>query len=101
MITTRDLIGLGECLVEFSMVDNGLYQLGYSGDVLNVLSAAGRLGLRTGLISAVGDDPFTEGLVEVLASESIDLTHCPALPGKANGVYFIHPTEADEREFHF
>ena len=105
MEKTLDLIGIGECLVEFNALRSGddasLYQLGYSGDVLNALACAGRLGLRTGLISAIGDDPFSEGLREVLVSEGIDLTHTPIIEGKPNGVYFVHVDEEGGPKFHF
>src|ERR1041385_794312 len=101
MNTTLDIIGIGECLVELSAVGDGLYQLGQSGDILNALSAAGRLGLRTGLLSALGDDPFTDGLVEVLHSEQIDVSHAPVLEKKANGVYFIHREGQEDHQFHF
>jgi 2-dehydro-3-deoxygluconokinase len=105
MEKTLDLIGIGECLIEFNALgtgdDAGLYQLGYSGDVLNALSCAGRLGLRTGLISAIGDDPFSEGLREVLISEGIDLTRVPIVEGKPNGVYFVHVDEFGSPSFHF
>ncbi|MDP4199629.1 MAG: sugar kinase [Bacteroidota bacterium] len=105
METNLDLIGIGECLAELNSVDEesgrGMYQLGYSGDVLNSLSAAKALGLTTGLISALGDDPFTDGLVEVLQSEDIDLSHAPILEGKANGAYFIHRDEGGNPHFHF
>jgi 2-dehydro-3-deoxygluconokinase len=101
MNTNLDIIGIGECLVEFSALGDGLYQLGHSGDVLNALAAARRLGMRTGLISALGDDPFLKGLTNVLQDEEIDLSYSPVLEGKANGVYFIHPDEADGEQFHF
>jgi 2-dehydro-3-deoxygluconokinase len=101
METRLDVIGIGECLIELSAVGDGLYQLGYSGDVLNALSAACRLGLSTGLLSALGDDPFTDGLADVLAKEQIDISHAPALEGKANGLYFIHPDDIEDHQFHF
>ena len=101
MNTKLDIIGIGECLIELSAVGDGLYQLGYSGDVLNALSAAGRLGLRAGLISALGDDPFADGLVDVLNSEQIDLSHAPVLEKRSNGVYFIHPDGLEDHQFHF
>jgi 2-dehydro-3-deoxygluconokinase len=96
-----DLIGIGECLVEFSDIGNGQYQIGYSGDVLNALSAAGRLGLSTGLLSATGDDPFTEGLRHILNVERIDLSHTPVLEGKPNGVYFLSIDAMSLPTFHF
>ncbi len=96
-----DLIGIGECLVEFSDIGSGQYQIGYSGDVLNALSAAGRLGLSTGLLSAIGDDPFTEGLRHILNVEHIDLSHTPVLEGKPNGVYFLSIDAMSLPTFHF
>jgi 2-dehydro-3-deoxygluconokinase len=102
-----DLIGIGECLVEFNLApgstaeEGGLYQLGYAGDILNALSCAGHLGLSTGLISALGDDPFAEGLRNILFSEHIDLTQTPTLENKPNGVYFIDVGEFGAPTFHF
>ncbi len=96
-----DLIGIGECLVEFSSAGNSLYQLGYSGDVLNALSSARRLELSTGLISAIGDDPFGPGLRETLLDEQIDLSQTPFIAGKSNGIYFINLDEFGVPAFHF
>ncbi len=96
-----DLIGIGECLVEFSDIGSGQYQIGYSGDVLNALSAAGRLGLSTGLLSAIGDDPFVHGLLQILDTEHIDLSHAPVLAGKPNGVYFLSIDAMSLPTFHF
>ncbi len=101
MEKTLDLVGIGECLVEFSDLGDGQYQVGYSGDVLNALAAAGRLGLRTGILTALGDDPFLEGLLEVLQSEGIDRSSVVVLENKPNGVYFIHHDESGIPRFHF
>ncbi len=101
MEKTLDLVGIGECLVEFSDVSEGQYQVGYSGDVLNALAAAGRLGLRTGILTALGDDPFLTGLMEVLQGEGIDRSRVVVLENKPNGVYFIHSDEMGVPRFHF
>jgi 2-dehydro-3-deoxygluconokinase len=96
-----DLVGIGECLAEFSHIGDGNYQIGYSGDVLNALAAAGRLGLKTGLITAIGDDPFQVGLLDILDEEQIDLSHAPVLKGKPNGIYFVYVNDAGGPSFHF
>ncbi len=96
-----DLVGIGECLVEFTSMGNGQYQLGFSGDVLNALSSAHRLGLTTGLITAIGDDPFQADLRQILLDEEIDLSRAPVLPGKPNGAYFINFDDSGSPMFHF
>ncbi len=96
-----DLIGIGECLVEFSHLGNGQYQIGFSGDVLNALAAAGRLGLSTGLLSAIGDDPFTQELRDIILDENIDISHAPTLVRMPNGVYFNSADEFGNPSFHF
>ncbi len=101
MEKTLDLIGIGECLVEFSDVGDGQYQVGYSGDVLNALATARRLGMQTGILTALGDDPFLPGLFGVLEEEHIDRSRVPVLEGKPNGIYFIYLDESGTRRFHF
>ena len=101
MEKSLDLVGIGECLVEFSDVGDGQYQVGYSGDVLNALAAGGRLGLKTGILTALGDDPFLSGLLEVLEAEGIDRSQVSVLENKPNGIYFIHLDESGIPRFHF
>ncbi|GEM46301.1 sugar kinase [Deinococcus cellulosilyticus] len=97
-----DLIGIGECMVECH-ADQPLgttptLKRSFGGDVLNTLVTASRLGLRTGFVSRVGDDPFGPGLIASWEEEGIDTTHAPLVPGE-NGIYFISLLEGGEREF--
>jgi 2-dehydro-3-deoxygluconokinase len=98
--TEIDLIGIGECLVEFTEQQDGSFIKDYSGDVLNTLSAARRLGASCSLLSTFGQDPFLPGLQEVLSAEKIDFSECPVHPTAPNGVYFVI-REGGRRAFHF
>ncbi|MFN3265363.1 MAG: sugar kinase [Deinococcales bacterium] len=96
-----DLLGLGECMVEL-YADQPLgvasrLEKRFGGDVLNSLIAAARLGLKTGFITRVGDDPFGVGLLTAWQLEGVDTSFAPLVAGE-NGVYFISLT-AGEREF--
>lgn len=104
MKPTLDLIGLGECMVEFS-AEQPLGQAqtlhkAYGGDVLNSLLMATRLGSRCGFISRVGHDPFGAGLREAWQAEGLDIECAPLVAGD-NGVYFISLLEGGEREFSY
>lgn len=99
MEKSLDIVALGECLVEFAELDRGLYRQSYAGDTLNSLYYASRLGLRTGYITATGDDSFTEGILELLDGVHIDRSHVLTVPGQ-NGLYFIRQ-EARASRLHF
>lgn len=97
-----DLIGIGECMVEFyatePLAQATQFHKSYGGDVLNALVAAARAGSRTAFVSRVGDDPFGPGLLAAWHDEGIDTRHAPLVPGE-NGVYFIAVDAAGERSF--
>lgn len=97
-----DLIGLGECMVEFNAGEALSSAVHFSkacgGDVLNALVAASRQGARTAFVSRVGDDPFGAGLRAAWQEEGIDTSHAPLVPGE-NGVYFISLDAHGERSF--
>ncbi|QBI02027.1 sugar kinase [Pseudoduganella albidiflava] len=97
-----DLVGLGECMVEFNatepLASAERFSKAYGGDVLNALVAASRQGARTAFVSRVGDDPFGSGLRAAWQGEGIDIGHAPLVPGE-NGVYFISLDARGERSF--
>ncbi len=96
-----DLIALGECLVEFSRRNDGSYRTSYAGDAFNTLFYASRLGLKTGFISALGDDLFTPMILDGITRERIDTSRLMHIEGRRNGLYFIELDQHAEYTFHF
>lgn len=94
-----EIVAIGECLVEFLELENGTYAQSYAGDTLNTLFYASRLGLKTGYVSAIGQDPFTEGIELLLDTEKIDRTICASDDG-VNGTYFVLGKSGAKR-YHF
>lgn len=95
------LVSLGECLVEFNRGQDGAFSPAFAGDAFNALFYAARLGLRTGFISALGDDLFTPMIRDGITREGIDTSRLLHLPGRRNGLYFIELDEHGEYTFHF
>ncbi|MBN1592160.1 MAG: sugar kinase [Candidatus Coatesbacteria bacterium] len=97
-----DIISIGECMVEMfcdgRIKDASLFTKAYGGDTLNTIVAASRLGSRTGFITKVGIDPFSDFLTSSWRSEGIDLSHSQLVPG-FNSIYFISLTQNGAREF--
>lgn len=93
-----DLICLGEPLIELNGQADGLYQMGFGGDVSNVAIAAARQGTRTGMITHVGADRFGKDLITLWHREKVDTTFVRAIEGQDTGLYFVHH---DEDGHHF
>ncbi|HET6512072.1 MAG TPA: sugar kinase [Candidatus Kapabacteria bacterium] len=94
-----DIVAIGECLVEFLELEDGRYAQSYAGDTLNTLFYASRLGLKTGYVTAIGQDPYTEGIELLLDTEKIDRTICASDDG-INGTYFVLGHTGTKR-YHF
>ena len=97
-----DLVAIGEGMVEFHATGDfasaQTFLRGFAGDVVNSLIHASRMGLRTALVSRIGDDAFAPALLAEWSAEAVDLTHAPVVPGE-NGLYFILTDPKGEREF--
>lgn len=99
--TRFNLISLGECLVELIKREDGAYDSSFAGDAFNTLFYATRLGLRTGFISAVGDDRFSTMIIEGIEREGIDTSRLIRMRGKNNGLYVIETDEQGEYLFDY
>jgi 2-dehydro-3-deoxygluconokinase len=84
-----DLIGIGECLIEFYEIGPHSYKQSVAGDVFNTLFYGSRLGLRTGFISNFGSDELTKYIREVMDREGIDRNCTSYDENKTNGLYLI------------
>ncbi|MDJ0789929.1 MAG: carbohydrate kinase family protein [Myxococcota bacterium] len=87
-----DVVGLGECSLDSVALVDGLPGLGAKvavadrrelpgGQVATALLALERLGRRTGLICAVGDDAAAQGALEPLREAGMDLAGVRTVPG--------------------
>ena len=106
-----DVLALGEALIEFVRMKNEptdstrgegqttpsrpYYQQGFGGDTSNALIATTRQcatpGLRTGYITAVGNDPLGQELLKLWQEEGISIEHVEVAQTDPTGVYFVQP----------
>lgn len=84
------IVCLGEPMVEFAETGRaGLYRQGIGGDVSNVAIAAARQGAAAAMLTAIGEDPFGDRLIEAWRAEGVDAAAVRRDPGAATGIYFI------------
>ncbi|WP_029029663.1 sugar kinase [Salinarimonas rosea] len=89
---TIDILSIGEPLMELAQTERAgerLYAPGFGGDCSNVAVAAARLGARTAMATAVGEDTFGQAFLDLWAREGVDTSAVIRRRGERTGVYFI------------
>lgn len=101
------LLCLGELLVDMVPQEEGqglesarTYLWAAGGAPANVAVAASRLGARSAVVAAVGDDPFGRALRHDLARAGVDVEDVAAVPLRT-AVAFVSLAEGGERGFLF
>jgi 2-dehydro-3-deoxygluconokinase len=100
-LTVR-VASVGECMIELSQRDSATFALAYGGDTLNTavyLARSGLAELEVDYVTALGDDPYSDAMVEMWRGERLGTALVARLPGKLPGLYLIRVDEAGERRF--
>ena len=106
-MTTRSLprfACIGECMVELSPADQGLYQQAFAGDTLNTaiyaIRTAGKA-IDTSYVTAVGTDRFSDRMIDFFQGEKINSQWVVRLADKLPGLYVIELDQHGERSFSY
>ncbi len=102
------VLALGELLIDFVATERG----GSLGDVTTFVRAPGgapanvavgvaRLGVSSGFIGKVGDDPFGHHLADVLRAEGVDVSQLRFDGEARTALAFVSLSESGERDFMF
>lgn len=94
-----DLLAIGECMVEFARRPDGSFAQAQGGDTFNTAVYAARLGLGVSYATALGDDRYSQAILDLAAAEGVSTALVPCLPGRAAGLYVIDTDAAGERSF--
>jgi 2-dehydro-3-deoxygluconokinase len=94
---------IGECMIELRHTDAQTLKVGFGGDTLNTavyLARAGRdADIRVDYITALGDDRYSQGMLDGWGEEGIGTDLVARLPGRLPGLYIIRTDERGERSF--
>jgi len=98
------VVAIGECMIELSDRGERMLGLGYAGDTLNTavyLKRTGGAGLAVDYLTALGDDPYSDSMLEFWRSEGLGTDSVVRLKGKLPGLYAIRTDAAGERKFFY
>ena len=99
----KSLLGIGECMLELSSVQNNLWQQNFAGDVFNTLWYAKALSSNDKSIrffTAIGDDHSSNEMLSFIKSSGVSCTRVPRIKHGVPGLYRIH-LEGAERSFSY
>jgi 2-dehydro-3-deoxygluconokinase len=92
---------IGECMIELSQGADGELARGFGGDTLNTAIYLARLGVSVDYVTALGDDPFSDEMIEAWKGEGVGIAHVSRVKGKLPGLYAIRTGETGERSFYY
>jgi 2-dehydro-3-deoxygluconokinase len=97
------IASIGECMIELRHRSAAELDLAYGGDTLNTAVYLARLtrgrDVRVDYVTALGDDAYSEAMLEVWRSESLGTDLVARLPGRLPGLYTIRTDARGERSF--
>jgi 2-dehydro-3-deoxygluconokinase len=102
-MTAVRFAAVGECMIELSQRDETMLSLAFGGDTLNTTVYLARSTPRDRVavdyVTALGDDPYSDGMLAMWRGEGIGADHVARLPGRLPGLYIIRIDEHGERRF--
>lgn len=97
----RLAIAIGECMVELARGPDGRFGQSFGGDTFNTAVYLARAGVPTAYATALGDDPYSCGIVATARAEGVATDLIDRRPGRMPGLYLIETSTAGERTFHY
>lgn len=93
------VVCIGECMVELSEQADGTLTRNFGGDTLNTALYLARLGIATDYLTALGDDTFSDDMLNAWRHEGVGTSLVARVPGRLPGLYLIRTNEVGERQF--
>ena len=97
----RRVVSVGEVMIELSRGNDGRYGLAYGGDTFNTAVYLARAGVDVAYATALGDDPYSDGVAALAAAEGVGGDLIVRVPGRMPGLYLIETDPGGERRFHY
>ncbi|MDQ2076036.1 sugar kinase [Marinimicrobium sp. ABcell2] len=101
------IAAIGEVMIELSPYPTApeetreIKALSFAGDTYNTSVYLARLGLKTHYATLLGDDHYSEQILQCMHDEGIGVDLVTRTPGRNPGLYMIHNSPEGEREFFY
>jgi 2-dehydro-3-deoxygluconokinase len=98
--TKPRVVCVGEAMIELARGSDGRFGMSCSGDTFNTAVYLARSGLNSAFATALGDDPYSDGILALAAAEGISGNLVLRVPGRLPGLYLVEADAAGQQRFH-
>ena len=95
------VICVGEVMIEMARGSDGRFGIACGGDTFNTAVYLARAGIEVSYATALGDDPYSEGILALATAEGVGTELIARVPGRLPGLYLIETNPAGERRFYY
>ena len=95
------MVAIGEVMIEMARGNDGRYGMACGGDTFNTAVYLARAGIEVAYATALGDDPYSDGIVAMATAEGIRTDLILRVPGRLPGLYMIETDDKGERSFRY
>jgi len=95
------VVAIGEVMVEMARGNDGRFGMSCGGDTFNTAVYLARAGIDAAYATALGDDPYSDGIVAMAAAEGVKTDLMLRVPGRQPGLYTIETDPKGERRFYY
>ena len=100
MNAQNPVICVGEVGIELARGSDGRFGLGFNGDTFNTAVYLARAGIPVAYATAMGDDPYSDGLVALAAAEGVRCDCVIRVPGRLPRLALVDTVSSGERQFY-
>ncbi len=94
-------ICVGEVLVELKRGNDGRFALSCGGDAFNTAVYLARAGLNVAFATAIGDDPYSESIIALMAAEGVSATAVMRVGGRLPGLCLVENSQSGDRSIRY
>src|SRR5450631_1070480 len=95
------VVTVGEVMIELARGSDGRFSVASGGDTFNTAVYLARAGINVAYTTALGDDPYSDGIVALASAEGVATDLMLRVPGRRPGLYLIDNDAGGKRHFYY
>jgi 2-dehydro-3-deoxygluconokinase len=92
---------VGEVMIELLRGGDGRFSIACGGDTFNTAIYMARAGVNVAFATALGDDPYSDGILALIAAEGVSSEPILRVKGRLPGLYVVGLDPAGKQHFNF